>query len=87
MIRGVIDVDAHAKHHYTFTSETRLHLNHRRSLLDARRTKGSPEIQYHHLSAELAEGNLVIGILHREIRGIRTDARRMAAAVASEQGG
>ena len=85
MVRRVISVNANRQHHDALILEARLHLNQRWSLFDTGRTPCRPEIQHHHLPAKLAERDFVVGILQGEVRGVRTDARGMAPAVASDQ--
>src|SRR5260370_27079758 len=87
VIRVVVGVDADSDYDNPFVLQPLLHLNQRRSLLDARRTKSSPEIQHHHLPAKLAKRHFGVGILHGEVRRIRADSSRIAPAVASDQGG
>ena len=85
VVRRIVRVNTDGEHHYAFTFETSLHPYQRWGLFDTRRTPRRPKIQQHHLPAKLAERDFMVGILQREVRGIRTDARGMAPAVASDQ--
>jgi hypothetical protein len=85
MVCRIVGVNTNGQHHYTFIFKTRLHPHQRWSLFDTRRTPRRPEIQHHHLPAKLAERDFVVGILQSEVRGIRSYARRMVSAVASDQ--
>ena len=82
-----IGIDADAHHGHTILLKLALHLDQRWHFLNARRTPTGPKVEHDHLSAELAERDLMVGILHGKVWGVLADARRTAAAIASSQGG
>jgi len=85
MIKVGIDIDADAQYDHAFCLHASLHGHQGRKFFHARRTLGGPEIQYDYVAAKLAQCDLAVGILHREIRRDCPNARGARAAVAAGQ--
>lgn len=86
VVSPIIDIDAHSHDDHAHFLQALLHLDHGWRLLNTRRTPCRPEIQHHDLPAKLAECDLAINLLHREVGSTKADAGRPRATVASDHG-
>jgi hypothetical protein len=80
-----INVDTHSQNGYSLFFHSVLHLDQGRKFFDAGRTPCGPEIQHHHLSAELTQNHLAVRILHREIWSHFPHTGRARTPVAAPQ--
>ncbi len=67
MVGRVVVIDADGEDDHTLIFQARLHADERWRFFNAGRTPRGPEIENDHLSAKLAECDLMIRILNGEI--------------------
>ena len=83
VISIAIDIDANPEHSHALVLEPLLQLHQGRHLLHARRAPSRPEVQDYDLAAKLAEGDLAVGVLDREVGSGGANARGPGAAIAA----
>jgi len=85
VIRTRIFIYAHRHHGHAFVLQAFLHANQGRRLFYARRTPRRPESEDHHLSTELTQGDLVVGVLESEVDRLIPDMLRARPVVTARQ--
>ena len=85
MVSAVVFISADGDHHHPLIFHELVHPDQRGRLCDAGWTPTRPEVQYYHLSLELAERHLALNVLHHEVRSRLADPGWLAAAVAARQ--
>jgi hypothetical protein len=85
MVGIAINVHTNSQDSYALVLEALLQLHKRRHFLHTRRAPRSPEVEEYDLPAEVAQGDLAVGVLDGELGSGGTDPRWPGAAIAAGQ--
>jgi hypothetical protein len=85
MVGIAVNVHTNSQDSYAFVFEALLQLHQRGHFLDTRRAPRSPEVEEYDLPVEVAQGDLAVGVLDRELGSGGADSRWPGAAIAAGQ--